>query len=90
MSLDLRAKVVMLFSAAGAAAGAASALLGNSLLALVLAFIALLFTVKKSPDILNFQPSQFREMERLKAGFFPLFTMWLIVWILIYSLFITR
>ncbi len=90
MKLDLRAKIILLSSAAGAVAGVVSAFLGNSWAALGLVLLTLLVVIKKTPDILKFQPSQFRGMEIFKTGGFPLLIMWLIAWIMVYSLFIVH
>jgi hypothetical protein len=85
--MNLHTKVVLLFAGMGGAAGVISAFV-HSLLALFLAFVFFYLVYKQAPRMLKFQPSEFPPIERVKKGFFPHFIAWLIVWIMVYTLFV--
>jgi hypothetical protein len=88
--MDLQSKIILMFTGMGGAAGAISAVLQNSWLALLIVLALFYAAYKFAPEILKFQSSEFPPMERLKKGFVPLFLTWLIVWVMVYTVFMAR
>jgi hypothetical protein len=86
--MDLHARVVLLFAGAGGVAGAISAPLKNAWAALFLAFIFFYLVYKRASRILKFSPAEYPPVRVAKTGFFPLFIVWLIVWVMVYTLFV--
>jgi hypothetical protein len=89
MEVDLHSKIVLLFTGAGGLAGVISAFLPSGWLALGLAFLFFYLVYKRAPQLLKFQPSEFPPVRVAKTGFFPLFIMWFIAWVAVYTMIVT-
>lgn len=88
IDLNTNAKIVLLFAGAGAAVGAVSAFL-HSLLALGFAFLVFVVLIYNlAPKILKLGLKEYPPIKLFKTGFLPLFVIWLIGWIMVYSTFV--
>lgn len=83
--MDVRARVVALFIGAGGLAGILSGVVRNGWAAAFLAFLFFYLAYRLAPRILRFQTSEFPPKKVVGKGFFPHFTVWLIVWIAVYN-----
>ncbi|MEW6222111.1 MAG: hypothetical protein AB1476_02140 [Candidatus Hadarchaeota archaeon] len=84
--LDAQTKVVLMFAAAGAVAGVISGVLVNSLLAAGVALLLFYLTFRLAPEYLKINVAEFSKKKVLMTGFWPHFVMWLILWVLVYTL----
>lgn len=85
VKLDLDSKIVLVFMGAGSLAGIASALLANGWLALLVVLGLFYLVYRLAPQYLKIDLKTFSRMDVLKTGFWPHFIMWLIVWVVVYS-----
>ncbi len=98
--MELVGKITLLFAGWGAIAGCISGLLPRSLSSEqgALALLAIIFfffyiAYKLAPRVLKFSPSEFLGGNwtggtAFKKGFWGFFIMWLILWIMVYSIII--
>ncbi|MEW6592747.1 MAG: hypothetical protein AB1305_03595 [Candidatus Hadarchaeota archaeon] len=84
--LDTQTKVVLMFTAAGSAAGAISGVLASSLLAAGVALLFFYLVFRLAPQYLQINPAEFPKKKLVMTGFSAHFVMWLIVWVLVYAL----
>lgn len=84
-------KVTLIYAGWGAIAGCISSILFNGGLALLLAIFLFYVSYKLIPLILKIKAAEFPGGKRKIAttGVMPFFIMWLILWILVYSLILT-
>jgi len=98
--MELVAKITLLFAGWGAIAGVLSGFLrgmptGQGSFALLAIFLFLFYTpYKLAPKVLKFKPEEFPGGKwtggtAFKRGFWGYFIMWLILWIMTYTILIT-
>jgi hypothetical protein len=89
--MELAGKLYALFAVTGAVAGLISTFVPDPKYALLIAIILFYFSYKIiPPHALKVKHSDWPGGKRniATSGFFPFFLMWLIVWILLYTVFL--
>lgn len=90
--MKIKNKITLYYTALGIGVGALSAFLSDAKLALLLAILLLYVSIKLVPRVFdlveNPLPDGSSTWELIKLGFLPYFLMWLIFWIMVYTLII--
>lgn len=83
-------KVVLTFVGSGGVAGAISAVLANGWLAILVVLGLFYLVYKMAPKYLKIDSKSFPSMDVLKTGIWPHFIMWLVVWVMVYTVAFVR
>jgi len=87
--MDIESKITLFYTICGVLVGCASAFVPNSWTAFFLALIFFYVSYKLTPKVFNLVENPPRDSSAgglIKLGILPYFLMWLIFWILVYTM----